>query len=261
MAGSILVRDVLKRVSTDLGDANPQFQRWKQQELVNAINDGQRAIAKYLPLSCARTDSVQLVSGSRQSIALVPAARIVNGDGTASRDVRGNMLQQVNCNMGVSGNTPGLTIALVDGDALDACSPGWRAPARSGKKPVEYVFNIGTPQTFYVNPGVPAGDSVWVELTMLADPAAIPNLGSEDYSTTSSSGALLSIDDKYIDDLHHYVMSRAHMKDAESQASSELAALNSTMFTNSINAQAKSMTGTNPNLTLLPMRDQLSASR
>ena len=257
--GSILVRDLLSRASKSLGDSAPQFQRWTQVELVNAANDGQRAIAKYLPHSCARIDAIKLVDGTKQSIAAIPANRILPGDGSAAVAVQGNVLQFVSHNLGADGLTAGAAIAIVDKDVLDACSPNWHLAARPGKKPAEYTFDARTPQIFYVNPGVPAGEAVWVELSMLADPQAIPNVGSEAYGALGASAQVLSIDDKYLDDLLNYVMARAHMKDAESQASAALASGYVSLFLNSINAQGKAMTGVNPNLQSLPMNPQAAA--
>lgn len=258
--GSILVRDLLSRASKSLGDSAPQFQRWTQAELVNALNDGQRAIAKFLPHSCARVDAVKLVAGTKQSIALIPADRILPGDGSAAALVRGNVLQFVSHNLGADGLTAGAAISICDKDTLDACSPGWHMTSRSGKKPGEYTFDERTPQVFYVNPGVPPGDVVWVELSMLADPQEIPNTGAEAYGAAGASTQTLSIDDKYLDDLLNYVMARAHMKDAESQANAQLASGYVSLFLNSLNAQAKAMTGVNPNLQGLPMSPNAAAT-
>jgi hypothetical protein len=253
------VRDTLFRVSKDLGDSAPQFQRWTQKELVHALNDGQRAIAKFLPYACARVDAIKLVTGTKQSIALIPALSIKPGDGSTAVAVRGNALQFVSRNMGADGLTPGGALSIADKDILDNCSPNWHLPSKSGTKPGEYTYDPRNPQVFYVNPSVPAADTVWVEVSLLADPGEVPNVGSEDYTAASISTQVLSVDDKYLDDLVHYMMARAHMKDAESQASAELASAYSGMFVSSINAQATAMTGVNPNLQSLPMNPHVAA--
>lgn len=258
MAGSVLVKDLLYRVCKDLGDINPQFTRWTQKELVNAINDGQRAIAKFLPPACARIDAVQLEPGTRQSIAFIPAARIRPGDGSVAVDVRGNLVQSVSRFMGVAGAAPGSAIRIADRDMLDLANPEWHS--LTAAKPTDYAFDPRTPQYFYVSPGVPASPAVWVEVAMLADPAEIPNGASADYAQGSASTQALSIDDKYLDDLMHYVMARGHMKATESQASVQMVSAYSTMFVNSINAQAAAMTGVNPNLKSLPLSPQVPAA-
>lgn len=260
MAGSILVKDVLYRVSKDLGDIAPQFNRWTQRELVNALNDGQRAIAKYLPSACARVDSIKLSAGTKQSIALILAANIKPGDGSTAVDVRGNMLQYVTRLMGADGLVAGRALRIVDRDVLDAVNPDWNLATSTGKRPTQYTFDPRTPQIFYVAPGIPAADTVWVEVAMLADPAALPNIGSEDYGQASADTHVLSIDDKYLDDLMHYMMARSNMKDTESQASMQKVSAYTSLFVNSINAQAMAMTGVNPNLQSLPFSGQVPAT-
>ena len=49
----MLVREVLRRVCTLLTDVSPQFVRWSEGELVDWVNDGQLAIARYLPTAAS----------------------------------------------------------------------------------------------------------------------------------------------------------------------------------------------------------------
>jgi len=260
MAGSVLVTEFLSQVSRDLGDINPQFTRWTQVELVSALNDGQRAIAMLLPHSCSRVDAIKLVTGTKQSIELIAAGSVVPGDGSVAVAVRGNVLLSLTRQMGANGLTPGRPLAIVDRDQLDISNPDWHLPARAGKKPIEYCYDPRTPRVFYVNPGVPVGEIVWVEASMLADPIAVPNLGTENYARLSTDPTKLSVADVNKPDLMHYTLARANMKSIESQASVQQASLYSRLFLESINAQITILTGINPNLQTLPFSPQAPAT-
>jgi hypothetical protein len=249
MTSSILVKDFLLRVSTDLLDMSPQFERWSEVELVNALNDGQRVIAKYMPHTCARVDVVKLAAGTRQHIGLIPSSMVKPGDGSSPADVRGAMLQDVVRNMGADGTVPGRVIRVVDRDVLDASMPDWHTKTGT---PSQYTFDPRSPKVFYVSPGVAQGANVWVELNYLADPASVPNTGNL-YAYNGVSTTRLSIDDRNVDDLFSYVMARANLKDAEFGGNAQLTSLFTNMFTSSVNAQVMALTGVNPNLKTLPM--------
>lgn len=244
-----LVKDVLYRISTQLHDISPQFTRWTQRELVSWLNDGQKAIAKYMPSSCSRVDSVKLVPGTKQSIENIPSANIKNGDGTPSANVQGHYLQSVISNMGADGVTRGRAVRVVDREVLDVNSPNWHSA--TDPEVTQYTFDPRAPKVFYVSPGVPASPAVWLELSYLANPVEIPLVG--DYGMDSASTTTLSVGDKYIDDLVNYVLARAYMKDAEFAGNGNMAQAHTGMFTSSINAQVAALTGVNPNLQSLPL--------
>jgi hypothetical protein len=254
---SILVKDALFRVSTQLQDIAPQFTRWTERELVNWVNDGQRAIGKYLAFSCARVDAVKLRPGTKQSIELIAADDIKPGDGSAPAAVRGNYLNDVPRNMGADGLTPGRAVRMVSRELLDAQNPDWHSYVGSGKVD-QFVYDPRTPKVFYVTPAVGVAPT-WVEVSFIADPLEIPNTGTEAaplYRADGASMAVISIDDKYIDDLLNYVLARAYMKEVDFAASQPNVAAYTAMFLSSINAQAQAMTGNNPNLTALPFAAQ-----
>ena len=148
MAAITLVKDVLYQVSVQLHDINPQFNRWTSRELVSWLNDGQRAIAKYVPTSCSRVDAVKLQPGTKQNIDSVTSASIVPGDGSSAVNVQGNALQSVIRNMGVNGQTPGKAIRITDRETLDVNDPNWHTVwvlVDSGKDwvdPVRYGINF-----------------------------------------------------------------------------------------------------------------------
>lgn len=257
MAGTLLVKDLIRRVCTDLDDLDPQFNRWSQKELVDALNDGQRAIAKYLPHSCSRVDAIKLVAGTKQGLHKIPAASLVMGDGSLVRDLYGNSLLSLVRNMGNNGLTPGKSLKIVDRDMLDAVSSDWHT--KTATAPSEYTYDPRTPKVFYVNPGVPVAASVWVEAAYLVDPSAVPNVGDEDYGVASTSTTKLSIDDVNLEDLLNYIVARANMKESDA-ANPAVVVMRTQMFVSSLNAQATASTGVNPNLKSLPFSMQTPAT-
>lgn len=254
---STKVKDALFRVSTQLQDIAPQFTRWQEKELVTWLNDGQRAIAKYLPASCTRVDAIKLRPGTKQSIELIAALEVKPGDDSQAAAVYGNYLNDVVRNMGINGAIPGRAVRVVSREVLDSQNPDWHATVGTGRVD-QFVFDPRSPKIFYVTPAV--GDTpTWVEISYLANPVEIPNTGtvaSPLYGADSTNATVISVDDKYIDDLVNYVLARAYMKDADFAASQPNAGAYSSMFTSSLNAQVQALTGNNPNLAALPFSAQ-----
>lgn len=254
---STKVVDALFRVSTQLQDMAPQFTRWNEKELVTWLNDGQRAIAKYLPASCSRVDAIKLKPGTKQSIELIGAGNILPGDGSPATAVYGNYLNDVVRNMGADGLTPGRAVRVVSREVLDSQNPDWHTITGAGRVE-QFVFDPRAPKIFYVTPAV-NDTPTWVEVSYLANPAEIPNTGTKAaplYGVDSVNPAVISVDDKYIDDLVNYVLARAYMKDADFASSQPNASAYSGMFTSSLNAQVQALTGNNPNLAALPFATQ-----
>lgn len=254
MASSIHVFTVFEQVSRHLVDFAPQFEHWTQAELLGYLNDGQRAIAKYLPSACSRIDSIRLSPGTKQSIASIPPSGVITSDGGVGSGIAGNVVLGVTRLMGPSGSTPGRALRIVDRDVLDASMPNWHTTTGS---PSQYTFDPRNPKVFYVCPGVPANVAHWAEVSYLADPMPIPN---GDYSAVSGANVTISIDDKYADDLISYMLARAYMKESEFAANANLSAMHANIFTSSINAQSVALTGVNPNLTTLPMAPAVPAA-
>lgn len=252
--GSTTVRDVLFRVSTQLHDITPQFTRWTERELVAWLNDGQRAIAKYMPHSCSRVDSIRLKPGTKQSIEAIGASMIIPGDGSAATAVNGMSLLGVTRNMGADGQTPGGVLRIVDREVLDSVSPTWHTKTGT---PNQYTFDPRTPKVFYVSPGVPSTSAYWVEASYLAAPVTVSGSG---YGFEGSNPELASVDDTNIDDLVNYILARAYMKDAEFAEDASLAQAHTSLFTSSINAQVAALTGVNPNLQSLPLNPAIAAA-
>jgi hypothetical protein len=253
MAATTLVRNFLRGVCTTLQDISPQFSRWPEIELVNYTNYGQMAIAKYLPQAGSRTDAIKLASGTKQDLTKVLAANILPGDGSAAADAYGIALLDVPRNMGSNGATPGRVVRVVDRYQLDTNDPDWHT--RTGTVIREFVYDKNMPKTFYVTPGVQAGQNVWVEVAWLAEPSKVPAGGepnSEIYKYDGASSTLIGVADQYIEDLHNYVVAIALMKGSKNVQNLPKAQTHAALFTSSINAQAAVVSGVSPNLKMLP---------
>lgn len=260
----MLVRDFLDRVCTTLHDSAPQFKRWGERELVNWTNDGQRAIAKYLPQAGARTDAFRLAPGTLQRIDRILAARLKDREGaTPAADVKGVMLLDLVCNLGADGLTRGVSVSPVERSVLDRANRSWHASAAATSVD-HFSYDPRNPLVFYVTPPVHPSTPVWVEMAWAAQPAEVPAGGApgqELYKVTGGSTAALAIDDLYADDLLHYVCARAHMKDSEDGDSGNASAHVQT-FLASLNTQVQAITGNNPNLQILPFAPEpLGAAR
>lgn len=254
MASSTLVKDLLFRVSSQLHDVSPQFTRWTQRELVSWLNDGQKAIAKYMPSSCSRVDAIKLAAGTKQSIERLFAGSVRSDGNLTTTNIYGGYLQSVIRNMGADGNTPGRAIRLVDREVMDVNNPVWHS--ETGTYVSQYMFDPRMPKVFYVYPGVPPATNAWIEISYLSDPVEVAIAGN--YEMDGTSLVTISVDDKYVDDLVNYILARAYMKDAEFAANGNLAQAHAQLFTASINSQAAALSGVNPNLQSLPMNPNAS---
>lgn len=259
---TILVKDVLARVSEILQDSDPQFTRWGEQELVRWLNDAQRALFKFLPMAGSRVDAVRLKPGTRQDITKILAAGLKPLDGsTPPAETYGMGLIEVPRNMGPDGLTPGRAITIMDRQKMDASSPNWHTS--SGEVIRQYAFNPQVPRLFYVSPGVPATTNVWVELHWIAEPSQIPEggpHGAEIYKSDGTNAAVIGVHDENIDELVNYTAARALFKDAKNLTNMNRAGMHAQMFMASINARVAQATGQNPNLKTLPLMGEPMAA-
>lgn len=258
-AATITVVEAMRRVCTLLQDDSPQFNRWIETELVDWFNDGQAAIVKYLPASSSGIYTIKLVTGVLQSIEQITAENYLLHDGsTPSVTLLGNQLMKVMNNMGIDGLTVGRIIRVIDQDVLDQNNPNWMLTAQAASVVRQYVFDAEQPRFFMVQPPIPASPAVWARVALSSQPTKIPNTGTpgdELYGEASENATVISVSDEFIDDLVNYVVARANMKDAEF-ADNNKATFFGGQFVSSINAKAATLTGTSPNLKMLPMASQ-----
>lgn len=252
MAGTILVREALRRASKLLNDLSPQFTRHPEAGCIDSLNDGALAICKYLPQAGSLLDAVKLAPGTRQSIKLIATANRLPGDGSAAADVQGISLISVVRNLGANGSTPGRVVRIVDRKTLDASDPDWHLAARASTVVRSYSHDPALPHYFYVEPPVHASTAVWVELAYNAQPPRVPQPSTPgEYAVAGSSNVKIPVGDEYIDDLVNYVVARENMKETE-WADAQKATYFAGLFVESINGQAAALTGVNPNLKRLP---------
>lgn len=243
MAAPTKIKDILFAVSTQLQDVDPQFERYTQRELVTWLNEGQKAIAKYVPSSCSRVDAVKLSAGTKQSIQKIVAANVLRDGVSPSADVYGIAVMSVVRNMGANGLTPGKAVRITDRETLDAYTPNWHT--ETGTEIAGYVYDPKTPQVFFVTPGVKSDAVVWVDLQYMFNPPEISVTGS--YGMDDADTTTVGIDESNTDDLTNYILARAYAKDSES-SNVAMSNMYGGQFVSSINAQATAITGVNPNL-------------
>lgn len=249
MAATLLVKNVLARVSILLQDTVPQFQRWTEAELVDWLNDAQAAIAKYLPHECSVLGAYQLSAGSRQLIDTIAVDKFKLPSGAPAAPINGNRFLKPIRNMGADGLTPGRAIRMADIEDMNSQDSDWHT--RTGERVSSVLFDEELPRVFWVYPSA-AGK--WVEIALLAQPAPIPaggTPGAPIYHSTGASTVAISISDQNLDELVDYVVARANMKDTTFSDAGKVV-LHTQRFLGSINARAMAATGVNPNLRLLP---------
>jgi hypothetical protein len=257
MAGTITVKEVVRRISVLMQDDSPQFARMTEVEIIDFLNDAQRAVFKFLPAACARIDAVKLAPGTLQSIESIAADSCKPGDGsTPAAPIVGSLFMDVVCNMGSAGLSPGRAIrAMTEGrEFMDAFSPNWHAEV--GVEVKEYTFDPRMPRHFHVTPGVHPNTPVWVRLAYVAEPLLIANTGapgSELYLADGNNTTTIGVHDEHIDDLVNYTCARLLMKNAQYGAATGMSVeAFGALFTGSINAKAVAIMGYNPNLKHLP---------
>jgi hypothetical protein len=246
---TILVLDTMYRVSVQLDDIDPQFDRWPERELVAWLNDGARALAKWLPASVSRIDTVKLAAGkSLQSIADIQAANILMGDGSTAVRTQGVQLYEAICNMGSDGLTPGSVVSVSDKGTLDALDPSWHT--KTGAEVESILYDPRTPTSFYASPA-PAS-ALWLQIRYCAVPQTIALSAPGQFAMDGSDTTVIPVADAYADDLANYMLARAFLSKADLAEGAQMAQAFSQMFVASVNAQALALTGNNPNLKMLP---------
>lgn len=253
--GKLLVRDLLRRCSSTLSDTRPQYARHSEVDLVLAARNGVRALCKYMPHVCARTDAVKLDQGTQQTIDLVPAARVKPGDGSDPRDMWCVQLLDMPRNRGADGESVGRAITVIDRQRLDAMEPNWHASMGDAVR--HFAYNPQQPRHAYVYPGV-EGD-VWVDFTWAVLPPVIPAGGApgvEIYKGDGDSEQEVGLDDIYEDELWNYIVAYRLLSD-KGQSSLSRAMVHAQAFTAAINTTMEQLTGQSPNLKMLPFAPEV----
>ncbi len=176
------VRSILNRASALLNDE--EHVRWEESELLEWLNDGQRAVAKGPATDVyVLRDNVTAVAGTVQALP-------------------NNGIRLVDVVKNVSG---GGAIQQSDYAIVDALSSTWRAAVAGAAE--NYFYDERNPQEFEVFPPQAGGELI--EVVYNAQPA----------DATVSGNIVIS--DMYADSLIDYVVYRGFSKDTE-DASPEL---------------------------------------
>lgn len=181
---AISTDEIITQVSKQLNDV--EHERWKLEELIDFVNDGQLEIARKIPSAFAVTTPVQLVEGVRQTIPtdgvqLIDIPHASDASGAGGSNIRG-----------------------IIPDDLEAELPGWRTAASSAI-PEYFIYRITSPKTFEVYPPQPATPG-YVMMQYAATPTRV------------AQGENIVIDDMYGPALISYVTHRAYKKEAEYNA-------------------------------------------
>ena len=201
--------NLLSRIEDILQDTTSV--RWPEAELLRYINDAQREIVNYRPESSAKTDNVQLVTGTKQTLPT---------DGLRLIKVTRNMSD-------ASGGATGKrAVRIVNVDILNTQEPDWNDPnvagdAAHGTVVKHYIFDEDDPRNFYVYPGV-AGNA-FVEIVFSNSPTDLAN-----------TSAVISVDDIYANAIMDYVLFRAYQKDSEYAGNAQRANQHYQLFMNCI---------------------------
>ncbi len=210
-----LVSDVIGKARVILKDTGAT-KRWSDADFVKFASDGQREIAAYKPEAYVKNQSVQLVSGSKQTVPTDCSVFI-----------------EITRNMGTNGTTAGSAVRLVDRKSLDQTKPTWMTVAAASAIK-NYVFNALDPLHFYTYP--PSDGTGYVEMIYDAIPPAL----------TATNDALV-VGDMYAVAMMNYLLYRAYSIDASHAANAELAMAYFNAFQAAVGAKAQSEANRNPN--------------
>lgn len=214
--GTILANTIINKAQVVLHDVAGV--RWPDSELLDYLNEGQRAILTYKSNAYVRTRSVPLVAGTLQSL---PA------DGVQLFDIVRNM--------GANGATPGRAVRLVKREMLDSRAPNWHSATPSSETQ-HFMYAEASPRQFLVYPPQPSVAPGWVEMIYGAMPPDV------------ALNAPIAVDDIYEMPLLDFVLYRAWMKDSEFGADGTRSASHMQAFVTAITGKARNEAGASPNV-------------
>ena len=196
-------RTILGWVSTVLND--PTNTTWGLSELLNWLNNGQRALVTLRPDTSVSVATVQLVAGTLQTLPT-----------SAHRAIKFTR------NMGVNGTTPGPVIRQIAGDTLDRLVPDWHTGATVAASAVvsQVVYDGRFPKQFYVFPPQPASGEGQIEVVISVPPADVTMLNING----GTADSVISVDDLWAPALMDYVCFRALSKESDVQSPVKAAA-------------------------------------
>ena len=230
MAGTLTGASLISRIQDILQDTTSI--RWPEAELLRYINDAQREVCNLRPESTAKTESIALVVGTKQSL-----------------PTGGLRLIKVTRNMSAAGGsaTGKRAVRLVDADILNTQEPNWHDPTVSGAAAhattvKHYIFDEDDPRNFYVYPGA-SSTSTFLEVVYSTAPTDLAN-----------TSATMFVDDVFGNAVIDYVLFRCYLKDAEYAGNQQRAGTHYQLFTGSLGAGGQAQFNLSPN------QDQISTA-
>ena len=173
--------EVLNRVSLLLNDND--FIRWGKSELLDYLNDALRAIVLRRPDSNCVDEEFTCVSGTKQRLP-ADALRLID----------------IPCN-----STGRAIKGPFDRGVLDESYPDWYAGNWDNTAEL-FIYDERNPKTFYLYPGV-VSDTI-LTVVYSKSPSSITLAQSE-------AGALIILDDIYVNAIIEWILYRSYMKDAD----------------------------------------------
>jgi hypothetical protein len=215
---AIAASSIIQRVVGLLVDVTSV--RWKIDELVRYLNDGQREVVIYRPDAKVVTASHALSAGTKQTI-----------------PTEGRKLIEV------LRNTGGGAITLIDRQILDAQDPSWHTITGTTNI-LHYMSDVRTPTVFLVYPPA-AASGASVELSYSAYPTDIAEPGAG--STFSDVSGNIDVLDIFSNVLQDYILYRAYLKDGEFAGNAQRATAYYSAFANALGIEIKSAVTVSPN--------------
>lgn len=189
--------ELLTRAAVILHDTD--HVRWPLSELVDWINDAQRAIVLAKPSANPQTVNLDLIRGTRQSLTDPTHLCLLR--------LPRNILQ-------IDPVRGGRAIRPVTREQLDTSSPYWHDPVEVPyrKEVRQYVFDEANPREFYVYPGNDATGIVEAVVSVLPT-AVVPADDGDANDIASYESVALGLSEPYAVVILDYVLYRAFSKD------------------------------------------------
>lgn len=174
------IKSILDTVSRELTDESRTV--WSLADMVGYYNSAIAAIANYRPDIFAETIPLSCAAGTRQDI---PAGAV-------------KFIE-------VERNTGGRKIRYIERGQLDDQDPDWMASIGSSAAEA-YCYQVTNPRAFWLYPGVTAGTSVDLVLSVLPEQAT---------EASVTAGEATPIDATWHTPLMDWIIYRAYMRDAD----------------------------------------------
>ena len=210
------IQQIADEAWVTLGDTNgANGVRWKSDEIIAGVNEGQREIVVLRPGAKPSTQQLTPVANTRQTLA---------GCGVTN----GIQVLRVLRNWNSAGSTVGRAITRMNMSQLDNERPAWHSD--SDTEAIHYDLDPSDPQAFYLWPK-PAGK---VEVVFSSVPAALTSLSDN-----------ITLGDEYRNALRYYLLFYTLTKRVQgSQAARSDAAAWYSLFLQSLGLSNKAATDT-----------------